>query len=221
MIDVCELYGLIKELASKSNTTLSPEEFNTILTSVECELLSQFLNTKEWSEYEITALARHSTRETITLIDGKADIPEDWAGSGDMMFRDSTNTDDKWVPVNYMRIHEISETCTSAIRNPSIKDCRIYYTFIGGRIEIFPSEVESVDYVYYKYPTAGSIKATQVGNEQDGFDIQIDKEGSTDLQWEKRFQGVIIRMVLQRLGVSNQDTDILSGSGAFGLDKVA
>lgn len=215
MISTEEVFQACRQLLSKDKAGyFSSDEFND--RSKRAEIMLWNFYVKHFEEHGRIADAMHPFHTSLlTALDSNAtfSIPSDF-GRRMMCWRRKLKTvvgsapTVTEVPIGYLEREEVQETVQSAVRGPSASKDQYYYSFSGGKVQIYPTSLSGVvKFEYLRLPTFG-----ERGYTIDVTNLEEDPNSGTtiDYEWPEHERANIEDLILLQYGVMIKSNDVLN-----------
>lgn len=194
IVEKLEFYFGKKETGYNSPSDIV-RELNVESINVFNELHDEYSRTRKISEF----LQPFLKKETVTInTSGIGDKPEDFAHADGSYMADGTKVDILESNVYIERMKHVNKPPSTEF--PIL---RMY----GGKIEVLPKAIESIELSYFRLPAEAVYAFTANGDQYDYNDSE-----SADWEWSKVIEDRIINRTLSNVGINIKDRDLIQFS---------
>jgi len=216
MINVEEVFKDCRRLLSKDKAGyFSSDEFNRFSIMAEQTLFRFYL--KHFEEHGLFADTMRQFNELSVLgldANDRFSLPSDMARRGILWWKKLTNVPGgspsvERVKIQYLEKEELQDTLDSAIRKPDVTKNRLYFSYVDGKAQVWPSISGPVELDYLRSPEYAergfTLNATT--DEED-----YDSSSSTDYEWPDNERQNIVALVLMQYGLVLRENDVVQWS---------
>lgn len=213
MIAINEVFQDCKRLLSKDKAGyFSTEEFNRFSILAEQMLFRFYM--KHFEEHGHIADAMYPFNKVAVLgldSEKRFAIPSDFARRNALWYKKMTSvpggepTVEK-VKIQYLEKEELQDTLDSAVRGPNLAKNRLYYSFVGGKAQVWPSIPGPVEFDYLKNPTYG-VRGYTVNVDTDEEDY--DSTTTTNYEWLENDRQNLVSLILMQYGIVLRESEVI------------
>ena len=205
MINVEEVFTDCRKLLGKDKAGyFSSDEFNRF--SIIAEQMLWRFYVKHFEEHGIIADAMIPFNKLATLsLDSskRFSLPADFGRRGVLWWKKLTSVPGgeplvTRVKIQYLEKEELQDTLDSAVRGPSIEKGRLYYTFVGGKAQVFPEVSGPVEMDYLRNPTY-AVRAYTVDGDTD--EEVYESGDSVNYEWLENERPNIANLIVMQYGI--------------------
>lgn len=213
MISTEEVFVDCRKLLGKDKAGyFSSDEFNRFSKSAE-QMLWRFY-VKHFEEHGVIADAMIPFNDLAVLsLDSnkRFTLPSDFGRRNILWWKKMTSVSGaeptvERVKISYLEKEELQDTLDSAVRGPSLTKNRLYYSFVAGKAQVWPSIAGPVELDYLRNPTYGvrgyTVNVTTLEEDPDS--------GTTvDYEWPENERPNLIDLILLQYGQVLRETNII------------
>ena len=213
MISTEEVFVDCRKLLGKDKAGyFSSDEFNRFSKSAE-QMLWRFY-VKHFEEHGVIADAMIPFNDLAVLSldsNNRFSLPSDFGRRNILWWKKMTSVSGsepivELVKISYLEKEELQDTLDSAVRGPNLTKNRLYYSFVGGKAQVWPAIGGPVELDYLRNPVYGvrgyTVNVTTL--EEDP------ASGSTvDYEWPENERPNLIDLILLQYGQVLRETNII------------
>jgi len=213
-VNINFIYDSARALWAKDKSGYFPiSVFNNWAASAQVMLFEYYLNMKTENDKDtVNALEPFFIKQDIAFTNGIASQPTNLYKQSTWIYTWSRNTptgiEVQPLPIIYKSLSEISEIYRNPLAKPSIIKKRLYWTYVNGDFQVYPTTIQKADLYYYRQPNA-AIYSTTTLTTPNGTTQIYDPLTSVDFEWNQSEQENLLDLITFYAGLPLRESAII------------